>query len=277
MTTEEEIEESLSVCEELENFLDKREVYQPMSPEMQRELDMILQGDLAPSVSEKKTEDDTVFKMEKLPDETEETLPDDVHIEDNIETKEDIEENTEEDANESEEKSSVLRNLIGFAICIILAVSLSFLVTHFVAHHTEVDGSSMEPALQNKDQIIVEEVSYYMHEPERFDVIVFPFSEGVYYIKRVIGLPGEMIQIKEGAVYINGNKLEDPYATVPMEDAGLAAEEIILAKDEYFVLGDNRNNSVDSRKAEVGVVHADDISGRAWLRFYPFGSFGMLK
>lgn len=169
----------------------------------------------------------------------------------------------------------LFRNIL---IVVALALILSLFITKFVAHHTAVDGSSMSPTLTDGDQLIVEELSYYFHEPERFDIVVFPISTEDDYIKRIIGLPGETVQIMNGQVYINGNLLtEDRYGAETIEDPGTAADTIYLQPDEYFVLGDNRNASVDSRFPEVGLIHKKDIEGRAWLRFYPFGSFGSVK
>lgn len=176
-----------------------------------------------------------------------------------------------------QEKHPLLRGIISLVTCIAIAVGLSFVITKFVAVHTSVEGRSMESSLQNADRLIVEKMSYYFREPERFEIVVFPYNEEVNYIKRVIGLPGETIQIKDGAVYINGAKLDDPYAKVAMEDAGIAAEPLTLGEDEYFVLGDNRNASSDSRKRDVGVIKKERITGRAWLRIYPFDRFSLIS
>ena len=135
----------------------------------------------------------------------------------------------------------------------------------------------MEETLHNKDQLIIEKVSYYFHEPERFDVIVFPYSDSVNYIKRIIGLPGERVKIQDGQIYINGSVLEESYGKEKIQDPGVAAKEIQLGTDEYFVLGDNRNASSDSRKEEVGMIKRDKIGGKAWLRVYPFDQFGVIR
>lgn len=187
------------------------------------------------------------------------------------------EEETEEEYEETNKKKDIVKGIISLLLCVGIAIGVSFCIIHFVAHHTKVDGSSMEANLHDGDDIIVEKISYYMHDPERYDVIVFPFSDNVYYIKRVIGLPGESIQIKDGKIYIDGVQLWEQYGNAMIEDPGLAKEEIVLGKDEYFVLGDNRNSSIDSRKAEVGVVKRDNIVGKAWLRFYPFSDFGLIE
>lgn len=172
----------------------------------------------------------------------------------------------------------LLRLLRNILICVAAALLISLLVTKFIAHHTSVDGSSMKNTLSDGDQLIVEQFTYYFHEPERFDVVVFPISTEDNYIKRIIGLPGETVQIIDGQVYINGKLLtDDRYGTELMNDPGIASDTIYLQKDEYFVLGDNRNASVDSRFPEVGLVKGKDIKGKAWLRFYPFGDFGIVR
>lgn len=172
----------------------------------------------------------------------------------------------------------LLRLLRNILICVAAALVLSLVITKFVAHHTAVDGSSMSTTLTDGDQLIVQQLSYYFHDPERFDIVVFPISTEDNYIKRVIGLPGETVQIINGQVYINGKLLtDDKYGNDLIQDPGTAADTIYLQADEYFVLGDNRNGSVDSRFPEVGLIHKKDIKGKAWLRFYPLGSFGFVN
>jgi signal peptidase I len=134
----------------------------------------------------------------------------------------------------------------------------------------------MEPALKNEDQLIIEKVSYLMGDPERFDIIVFKYNETTNYIKRIIGLPGETIQIKDEKIYINGRAVFDKYGNGVMTDGGIAEEELVLGNDEYFVLGDNRNASKDSRDSDVGAVKRSQIIGKAWLRIMPFDSFGTI-
>lgn len=140
----------------------------------------------------------------------------------------------------------------------------------------------MENTLHNGDNLIVDKLSYRFHDPERFDIIVFPFQyqANTYYIKRIIGLPGETVQIMEdGSIYINDEKLEEAYGreVIQPETIGRAAEPIVLGEDEYFVMGDNRNNSSDSRTDIVGNIKREDIIGKAWLRIWPLSDFGVLK
>ena len=113
----------------------------------------------------------------------------------------------------------------------------------------------------------------------RYDIIVFPYQyeENTFYIKRIIGLPGETVQIADGEIFINGEVLMESYGREVIQDPGTAAEPIRLGEDEYFVLGDNRNASSDSREPSVGVIHRNDIVGRAWIRIWPLNKAGILK
>lgn len=180
---------------------------------------------------------------------------------------------------ETEEKPNVMRELLGMLVYVGIVLAITFLIITFVGQRTHVSGESMENTLDDGDQLIVDMLTYRFHDPERFDIIVFPFryKDNTYYIKRIIGLPGETVQIADGEIYINGEVLEESYGREVMQDAGLAAEPITLGDDEYFVLGDNRNYSSDSRDPSVALIHRKEIIGRAWLRIWPLDSFGILK
>lgn len=178
--------------------------------------------------------------------------------------------------------NKVLKELFSTGLYLLCVLCLTYLVTTFVGQRTEVEGSSMETTLSDGDNLIVDKVSYRFGDPQRFDIIVFPFQykEDTYYIKRIIGLPGETVQIDEkGNIYINGEILEESYGreVISPDTIGLASQPIELGEDEYFVMGDNRNNSSDSRTEVVGNIHRDDIVGRAWIRIWPFDRFGVLK
>lgn len=133
--------------------------------------------------------------------------------------------------------------------------------------------------LHDQDNLIVDKISYRFRDPKRYEIIVFPYryQEDTYYIKRIIGLPGETVQIKEGYVYINGELLDEHYGREVMNESGIAAEPLQLGEDEYFVLGDNRNHSSDSREPNVGVLHRDELIGRAWIRIWPLNSIGVIS
>ena len=186
-------------------------------------------------------------------------------------------------------EKNILKEILNTSIFLLIVVMATYLVIVFVGQRAVVRGASMEPTLYGKDDndpdkvgdnLIVDKISYRFGEPKRFDIIVFNFqyNSNDDLIKRIIGLPGETVQIDtEGKIYINGELLEEGYGKEVMLDPGRAIEPITLGEGEYFVLGDNRNNSTDSRSASVGNVHETQIIGRAWLRIWPFSRFGILK
>ncbi|PWJ51023.1 signal peptidase I [Faecalicatena contorta] len=178
-----------------------------------------------------------------------------------------------------DQERSIIRELFGWIVYILIIVGLTYLIITFVGQRTRVSGSSMETTLSDGDNLIVDKISYRFGEPKRYEIIVFPYQyeENTYYIKRIIGLPGETVQVMDGDVYINGQKLDENYGNEAMQDSGIAGEPITLGEDEYFVLGDNRNHSADSRDDSVGVLHREDLLGRAWIRIWPFNKFGVIK
>ncbi len=174
---------------------------------------------------------------------------------------------------------SVLAQVIDMVVYIAVVAGIAILVNLFVMQKVTVDGYSMTNTLYDHDQLMLQKVSYYFSNPERFDVVVFlPFGKRTEtkYVKRVIGLPGEKIQIIDSTIYIDDKPLEEHYGKEDMESAGLAAEPITLGKDEYFVLGDNRNGSSDSRDEAVGIVHRDQIIGKILLRIWPLNRVGFI-
>ncbi len=182
--------------------------------------------------------------------------------------------------NASEGRKNMVKETISFILYIALVFLITYLVIHYVGQRTQVSGTSMEYTLSDGDNLIVDKISYRFKKPERFDIIVFPYQyeENTYYIKRIIGLPGETVQIDEdGNIYIDGEVLEESYGREVIQDPGQAIEPIKLGEDDYFVLGDNRNASADSREPSVGVIHGKDIIGRAWLRIFPFDKMGFIK
>lgn len=156
----------------------------------------------------------------------------------------------------------IIREILGWIFYIIVILVLTYVIITYVGQRTSVSGSSMETTLSDGDQLLVDKLSYRFQNPKRFDIIVFPYQyeENTYYIKRIIGLPGETVQVVDGYVYINGSRLEsDIYGNELMDDPMAASQPITLGEDEYFVLGDNRNHSQDSRDPSVGEVKKDTI------------------
>ena len=171
------------------------------------------------------------------------------------------------------------KDVIELAIYFVVVLGISVFIVLFVGQRTIVEGTSMNPTLNDKDNLIVDKITYRFNDPQRFDVVVFPYQhkKHTYYIKRIIGLPGETIQIgDDGTIYINDQVLVEDYGNEVILDPGRAEEKIELGPDEYFVMGDNRNNSSDSRDFMVGNVNRKDFIGRAWLRIYPFKDFGLV-
>lgn len=173
-----------------------------------------------------------------------------------------------------------LKEILSTSLYLLVVLVLTFLVVTYVGQRTKVIGSSMEPMLSDGDNLIVDKISYRFQEPRRYDIIVFPFryEEDTYYIKRIIGLPGETVYIDEkGLIYIDGEVLKESYGKEAVADPGRAYEALTLGEDEYFVMGDNRNNSSDSRDPVVGNIHRNEFIGKAWMRIWPLKKMGMIK
>lgn len=185
------------------------------------------------------------------------------------------------DEKEKPEKieSNKIKDVLGLVLYCVVVIAIMFLVIKYVGQRTVVIGDSMETTLQDGDNLITDKLTYHFVEPKRFDIVVFPFKENKnqLLIKRIIGMPGEPVQIIEGKVYINGYELNENYGNAIIESAGLASEPITLGEDEYFVLGDNRNNSQDSRFESVGNIKRSDLIGRAWVRIWPLNEISLLK
>lgn len=166
------------------------------------------------------------------------------------------------------------------SLLILAAILAGICVLRFCIRVTTVRGISMEATLSNGDCLVIDRLSYCLKDPERFDIVVFSYQyrPNTYYIKRVIALPGERVRIgANGVIYVNGSALIEHYSEEKISKSGLAQNEIVLGADEYFILGDNRNDSLDSREPNIGNIKRSDIVGRAWLRLLPCRRFGVLK
>lgn len=158
----------------------------------------------------------------------------------------------------------ILEMLVGSAV----AVFLAFVLIFSAGMRTSVVGNSMEPVLYNGQEILMNRLIYRISTPKRGDVIVFlpnGNQNSHFYVKRVVGLPGETVQIRDGSVYIDGVLLAEDESLDKIADPGIAQNELQLASDEFFVLGDNRNSSEDSRSGNIGAVKKDTIIGKAWF------------
>ena len=166
---------------------------------------------------------------------------------------------------------SIINSALFWILTVGGAIVLAFLTVRFGLAKTTADAS-MDPTVNEGDRILVDRLRYRIVKPKRNDVIVFCLDEdpdkkdAFYNIKRIVGLPGETVQIKNGGVYINGEEMSEVVAVDRMMISGLGTYEIKLGDDEYFVLGDARNSSEDSRYASIGNVKKDQIIGYAWIR-----------
>jgi len=171
----------------------------------------------------------------------------------------------------------IMELLVGGAV----AVFLAFVLVFSIGMRTSVIGDSMEPALHNGQEILMNRILYRISTPKRGDVVVFLPNGNQnthFYVKRVVGLPGETVQIREGNVYIDGVLLEENELFDKIVDPGIAQNELVLSGDEFFVLGDNRNSSEDSRSGNIGAVKKDDIIGKAWFHMAGQGdSMGVIE
>lgn len=180
------------------------------------------------------------------------------------------------------EKVNIVKELYYLAIYIGVVILACYLIVTFVGERTTVEGESMNPTLHNGESLWIDKITYRFSDPKRFDIVVFPPKDNPdeLYIKRVIGLPGETVRIDEwGIIYINGKELKETYGleVISPETRVVASNEVILGHDEYFVMGDNRNNSQDSRKSSIGNIKKKEIVGKAIFRLSPLSKFGKIK
>lgn len=177
-------------------------------------------------------------------------------------------------------KLEYLPEVIEWTFKIAVIGLLAFVSVWYFGQRVSTVGDSMKPVLENGDVVLVNRIVYNATTPKRGDIIVFKpkgNENAHYYIKRIIGLPGETVEILENSIYIDGEKLEEDYETTDIDDVGIVSEKIQLGSDEYFVLGDDRENSEDSRNADVGNVKRSYIYGKAWFVVSPKNNFGFVK
>ena len=174
----------------------------------------------------------------------------------------------------------LLKEIAVWIVEILLTIAAAIIMVSFYCFSETVIGPSMTPTLENGEKVLVNRFVYKLFDPKQNDLIVFQPNgneKSHYYVKRVIALPGDTVQIKDGKVYVNGELVAESVETEKIENAMMAENEIVVGEDEYFVLGDNRNNSEDSRYASIGNVKKDHITGEAWMVVYPFDRIGLLK
>lgn len=187
---------------------------------------------------------------------------------------------------QGKKRKSPVRVIAGWIVFIGVFLVLLFALVPLVGAGMRVTDGAMSPSLAIGDTVVVNHLSYLLLRPRRGDVIQFTVAQDeqgsssqtdVVYLRRVIGRPGETVQIMDGNVYINGYPLEEEYTAGVTTYGGIAASQITLDSDEYFVMADNRSNNFDSRDSTVGPISRDDILGKVWLRILPFDKFGLVQ
>lgn len=171
-------------------------------------------------------------------------------------------------------------SVLSWVFQIALVCLIAFVCVQYFGQRTSMIGDSMNPILRNGDIVLTNRFLYDASSPKRGDVIVFKPNGNENQqscIKRIVGLPGETIQIIDGKIYIDGEVLKEKYKVTEMLDPGLAAKEIHLEGNEFFVLGDNRESSEDSRIADIGNVKRSEIEGKVWFVVSPGSRWGFLS
>lgn len=174
-------------------------------------------------------------------------------------------------------KPTAIQGLFLWAGQCVLAFAVGCILVYYFMTSLTCVGQAMEPSIDSGDMVLVNRFIYSIAAPGRGDVIVFKPNGNVnthYYMRRVIGVPGDTVQVIDGFVYVNGELYETGLGNEQMDYAGVAEEELTLGKDEYFVLGDNRNASEDSRNADIGNIRRNDIYGKAWFVRWPWENLG---
>lgn len=181
--------------------------------------------------------------------------------------------------NEEQSEPSFAIQVFEWIWDIFIVLIIVYLIITFVVQNTKVSGHSMEPTLHNNDAVIVNKFIYHFKTPHQGDIIVFPYQKdpSKKYIKRIIGLPGDIIDIENGMIYINGQILHEPYIIESWNVKGNISYPFKIPENTYFVMGDNRDYSADSRFQDVGTVQKSEIFGKAWIRIWPLKNIGAVK
>jgi signal peptidase I len=175
------------------------------------------------------------------------------------------------------EETNTLRRVIGWIVDIAVVISLAWFVVYGYGTQVRMAGQSMTPQLLGEDVVLMDRLTYDFTDPARFDIVVFEREDHKFNVKRVIGLPGEVVQIIDNLVYINDEPLEAENGLNQVVLAGIAENPVTLGEDEYFLLGDNRDGSEDSRFVNIGNVKREQIRGKVWLRLLPLIDIGLVE
>ncbi len=187
------------------------------------------------------------------------------------------EKKTKKDKKQEKPKKSIQREIFEWIMVFVVAAALAFVVRTFIFEPVRVDGSSMLNTLTDGEYMIATKFDYLLGDPERFDIVICDYpntDDGMYRVKRVIGLPGDTVELVAGELYINGEHLEQQF---DMTDNAAYFGPYTVPEGHYFVMGDNRNNSKDSRSAMVGALPRSMIRGHVRLVVFPFSDAGIVE
>ena len=186
------------------------------------------------------------------------------------------EKKTKKDERQEKPKKSMKREIFEWIMVFVVAAALAFVVRTFIFEPVRVDGSSMLNTLTDGEYMIATKFDYLLGDPERFDIVICDYpntSDGMYRVKRVIGLPDETIELRAGELYVDGVHIEQDFDMTPNETY---FGPYTVPPGHYFVMGDNRNNSKDSRSAMVGPLARSEIKGHVRAVVFPFGHFRLM-
>ena len=175
------------------------------------------------------------------------------------------------------EENNRIRHVVNWIVDITVVIAFAWFIVYAYGTQIPIAGHSMTPLLQSEDIVLMDRLSYDFGKPDRFDVVVFEREDRKMKVKRVIGLPGETVQIKGGQIYINDEWIEQPEGATSISLAGIAENPVKLGEDEYFLLGDNRDSSEDSRFSNVGNVSGKQIQGKVWIRIAPLANLELIR
>ena len=180
---------------------------------------------------------------------------------------------------QEDDSDDLIRHITRWVVDIIVVIVLAMFLVQYMGVNYNVIGHSMEPEFAVGDTLLVNRIAYKVGKPRRFDVALFHSekNDSQIYLKRVIGLPGETIQIQNGEVYIDGKILDRGEDAEVINLPGIADEPVVLGKDEYFVIGDNSDSSEDSRFSNIGNINRKNMIGKIWFRFQPFDRIGFIS
>ena len=176
-----------------------------------------------------------------------------------------------------EPEESAIQTLGNWVVDLVVVIAFACYLVYSVGSRVEVSGSSMNPVLNSGDVVLINRIVYDLGMPSRYDIAVFEKENSSLNMKRIIGLPGETVQIKDNLVYINGKPLDADDALGQATIAGIAEFPIDLGEDEYFLLGDNRESSEDSRFSGIGTIKREQLTGKVWFKFQPIEEFGLIQ